>query len=213
MTLRIKICGVTNLPDAMAAVEAGADALGFMLYPKSKRYVAPETVAAITQVLPPFVARVGVFVNESLNHVSEVKERCQLDTIQLHGEESPEYCAQLPGTIIKAFRLQSPQTLIEAQEYPVSAWLLDSYSPAARGGTGETFNWSWIQDALPLKRPVIVAGGLTPENVAACVLATRPYGLDVSSGVEDGPGKKNAEKMTHLIRQAQQAAQQIATSP
>ena len=213
MTLRIKICGITNLADAMAAVEAGADALGFMLYPKSKRYVAPETVTAISQALPPFVARVGVFVNESLDHVRELKTRCHLDTVQLHGEESPDYCAQLPGTIIKAFRLQSRQTLVEAADYPVAAWLLDSYSPAARGGTGETFNWDWIHEARPLGRPVIVAGGLTPENAGDCVVATRPYGLDVSSGVEEEPGKKSAVKMNHLIRTARQAADQIVTNP
>ena len=208
MTLRIKICGITNINDALEAVNAGADALGFMLYEKSKRFVRPETVKEIVRELPPFVSCVGVFVNESKETILSLRESCQLDTIQLHGDESDEFCQQIPGRVVKAFRLQTPEVLKTVATYRTSAWLLDSYSPAARGGTGDSFNWDWVNTSK-LDRPVIIAGGLSPENAAACVTATRPYGLDVSSGVEISPGKKSSEKMTAFITAARQAASRL----
>ena len=206
MTLRIKICGITNINDALEAVNAGAEALGFMLYEKSKRFVRPETVKEIIRELPPFVSCVGVFVNESRENILSVKESCQLDTIQLHGDESPTFCQEIPGKVIKAFQLRTPETLNTVATYQTNAWLLDSYSPAARGGTGDSFNWDWVKAASPLDRPVIIAGGLTPDNAADCVLATRPYGLDVSSGVEISPGIKCAKKMTDFVTAAREAA-------
>ncbi len=202
MAPKIKVCGITNKPDALAAVEAGVDALGFMFYAPSKRFVAPETVCEIVKELPPFVSLVGVFVNESADRIKSIKDSCNLDVVQLHGDETPKDCQSIPGQAIKAFRLQSPQTLKTLEQYPTSAWLLDSYSPAARGGTGDAFNWDWVRDAGPFTRPIIIAGGLTPENAAACVRATTPYGLDVSSGVESSPGKKCATKMRAFVAAA-----------
>jgi len=209
MTLRIKICGITNIDDALEAVNAGAEALGFMLYEKSKRFVRPETVKEIIREMPPFVSCVGVFVNESRENILSVKESCQLDTIQLHGDESPKFCQGIPGKVIKAFQLRTPKTLNTVATYQTNAWLLDSYSPAARGGTGDSFNWDWVKAASPLDRPVIIAGGLTPDNAADCVLATRPYGLDVSSGVEISPGKKCAKKMKDFVTAARETASRI----
>ena len=209
MTLRIKICGITNIRDAMAAIEAGANALGFMFFEKSKRYVPPETGRKIVQAIPPFVSCVGVFVNETHEKIQSIKDYCQLDTIQLHGDESPEFCHNIPGKTIKAFQLKNPIDLEATEPYKTSAWLLDTYSPAARGGTGESFNWSWVQDARPLGRPTIIAGGLSPDNAADCVLATEPYGLDVSSGVEKEPGQKCAEKMKAFIHAARVAAERL----
>lgn len=209
MTLRIKICGITNIDDALNAVDAGAEALGFMLYKKSKRFVRPETVKEIVRELPPFVSCVGVFVNESRENILSTRESCELDTVQLHGDESPKFCQEIPGKVIKAFQLRTPETLKTVAMYQTNAWLLDSYSPAARGGTGDSFNWDWVKAASPLDRPVIIAGGLTRENAADCVLATQPYGLDVSSGVEISPGKKCAEKMKNFIEVAREAASEI----
>ena len=206
MAIRIKICGITRVEDAWAAVEAGADALGFMIYGPSKRFIRANDVPAVVRDLPPFVSRVGVFVNESTETILACRERCQFDTIQLHGEESPEFCQTIPGPVIKAFRLQSRSGLEALSRYPASAWLLDSYSPAARGGTGECFNWNWIREAGSLGCPIIVAGGLTPDNVARCIETTRPFGIDVSSGVEASPGRKDASRMTDFILAAREAA-------
>ena len=210
MPPRIKVCGITNMPDALAAIEAGVDALGFMFYAASKRFVEPSTVREIAKELPPFVSLVGVFVNESSDHIKSIKDSCNLDTIQLHGDETPEDCESIPGSVIKAFRLQSRKTLETINRYETSAWLLDSYSPAERGGTGDAFNWDWVKNASPLARPFIIAGGLNPENAAACVQATRPYGLDVSSGVETSPGIKCGIKMRKFVNAAKEAA--IGTS-
>jgi len=200
MTPRVKVCGITNKTDALTAIEAGADALGFMFYKKSKRGVTLQQVRAIVQELPPFVSLIGVFVNEALDEIHRAKDQCRLDTIQLHGDESPEFCARIESRVIKAFRLQSKSVLAQARDYDTTAWLLDSYSAKGRGGTGDSFNWDWVREAAPLPKPIIIAGGLTPENVAQCVRATHPSGLDVSSGVEDGPGKKNPEKIKAFVQ-------------
>ncbi len=210
-TLRIKICGITNLEDALAATEAGADALGFMFYRPSKRFVTPDAVTRIVEALPPAVSTVGVFVNEDAETICELKQRCQLDTIQLHGDESPSFAEQIPGRVIKAFRVDSADAPAAAQAYRTSAWLFDSYSAKGRGGTGEQFNWDWVRATHPYSRPVFIAGGLTPENVGDCVRATLPYGLDVSSGVEDSPGKKSALKMTQLMASARLAASEAVS--
>lgn len=213
MNLRIKICGITSVADALEAANAGADAIGFMLYPKSKRYVTPEQAAEISRALPPFVARVGVFVNETEENIHHLIDFCQLDSVQLHGEESPEFCDGIPGKTIKAFRLRSQDDLTTMQPYRTDAWLLDSYSPSAHGGTGDSFNWTWVAESRPYARPVIIAGGLTPDNAADCVLATRPFGLDVSSGVESAPGKKDPARIKAFIAAARKAADQVSEEP
>jgi phosphoribosylanthranilate isomerase len=208
MHTKVKICGITRLPDALAAVEAGADALGFMFYEGSKRNLSPAAAAAIIRALPPFVAKVGVFVNASAETVRAVVAECGLDTLQFHGEETPEFCRQFaPLKVIKAFRIQDAASLKPLPDFAVDAWLLDSYVAGQRGGTGERFNWELAAQAKELGRPVILAGGLTPENVADAVQQVWPFGVDVSSGVETAPGQKDAglvQRFVGLVREMEQ---------
>jgi len=208
MHTKVKICGITRLPDALAAVEAGADALGFMFYEGSKRNLSPAAAAAIIRALPPFVAKVGVFVNASAETVRAVVAECGLDTLQFHGEETPEFCRQFaPLKVIKAFRIQDAASLKPLPDFAVDAWLLDSYVAGQRGGTGERFNWELAAQAKELGRPVILAGGLTPENVADAVQQVWPFGVDVSSGVETAPGQKDAglvQRFVGLVREVEQ---------
>lgn len=209
MTVRIKICGITREGDALAAVLAGADALGFLFYPKSKRHISPEQARDIIRALPPLTTVVGVFANESAKKIAAVRETCLLDAVQLHGEETPEFCRSIRGKTIKAFRLRNAETVAAAHAFPTGAWLFDSYAPNQRGGTGSPCNWEWIRQATPLPRPFIIAGGLTPANVGNCIKTVRPYAVDVSSGVEDAPGKKNADKMRRFVAAVRKAAAEI----
>ena len=195
---RVKICGITNLEDAIMAVEAGADALGFVFFQRSLRYVSPENAAYIVNRLPPFVQIVGLFVNEELTVVNAIADRCGLDIVQLHGEETPDYCRGITRRVIKAFRVKDAFSLDIMAEYHVSGFLLDAWSPTAHGGTGTTFNWDLALHAAAC-RPLILAGGLTPENVAEAVVTVRPYAVDVSSGVESAPGKKDAVLVSRFI--------------
>lgn len=201
MSLRIKICGITNLEDALIAAEAGADALGFVFAP-SPRQVTPEQAREIIRRLPPFVTTVGLVVNQD---PLPILEACPLDVIQFHGTESPEQVAAVPCRAVKAFRVRSEEDLAPLSTYEVSAFLLDAYVPGVMGGTGHRFPWDLAEKAKALERPVIVAGGLTPENVVLCVRTTRPYGVDVSSGVEAEPGRKDPEKVRAFIRNARGA--------
>ena len=200
MMTRVKICGITSEADALAAVEAGADALGFMFYEASARFIAAREAAAILGALPPFVVRVGVFVNATEERVREVAEECGLDALQFHGDETPEFCARFASRVIKAFRVRDEESLKGLSAYPVGAWLLDSYVPDQRGGTGALFNWDLALEAKTAGRPVILAGGLTPENVAEAVRRVQPYAVDVSSGVESSPGRKDPAKMRAFIQ-------------
>jgi phosphoribosylanthranilate isomerase len=209
MQLRIKICGITNLGDALSAVEAGADALGFMFYERSNRHITTEAVAKITGELPPFVLRVGVFVDPAPEKVNELAEKCGLTTLQFHGSESPDFCAQFSLPVIKAFRIADKSSLTQLASYKTAAWLLDSDVPGQFGGSGEKFDWSLAREATKLGRPIILAGGLTPGNVAQAMDQVRPYGVDVSSGVESAPGKKDAKKVAAFIRAARAAAGEI----
>jgi phosphoribosylanthranilate isomerase len=205
MNVKVKICGITSTQDAQAAVEAGADALGFMFYASSPRCVTRETAAQIVHQLPPFVAKVGVFVNPTSEEVRQAIADCGLDTLQFHGEESPEFCGQFGLKVLKAFRMQGPETLKALSNYSSVAWLLDSFVAGTRGGTGNTFNWEIAAQAVKMGGRVILAGGLTPENVAEAVRKVRPYGLDVSSGVESAPGRKDAAKVRAFITAAKGA--------
>lgn len=205
MSVRVKICGITRLEDARAAVEAGADALGFMFYEPSLRRVRLPEAAAIARQIPPFVARVGVFVNPDPAFVRQAVEACGLDTLQFHGEESPEFCAQFSLRQIKAFRVRDESTLQDCLRYPDRAWLLDSYVPGQLGGTGAVFNWALAARAKETNPWIILAGGLTPENIAQAVGQTRPYGVDVSSGVESAPGIKDARLIQAFVRAAKTA--------
>ena len=205
MGVRVKICGITNRDDALAAAAAGADALGFMFYEPSPRHLSLAVAAEIIRALPPFIAKVGVFVDAPAEFVQRAIAECGLDTVQLHGDESPEYCRQFTVQTIKAFRVRNEETLKQLPAYETSAWLLDSYVPGQPGGTGARFNWEVARAATRLGRPVILAGGLTPANVAAAVREVRPFGLDVSSGVESGPGRKDHAKVMEFIAAAKAA--------
>jgi len=200
--VRVKICGLTHRDDALAAVGAGADAVGFVFYEHSPRRVSLSEAASIIRSLPPFVAKVGVFVNPSVDEVRRALGVCGLDTLQFHGEESSEFCAQFGVKVIKAFRVASAAALPGLAAYATDAWLLDSCVPGQRGGTGEQFNWDLAIAAQSLGRPILLAGGLTPANVAAAVGRVRPFGVDVSSGVESAPGRKDPDKMRAFVAAA-----------
>jgi phosphoribosylanthranilate isomerase len=207
MAVKVKICGITNEADALAAVAAGADALGFVFYSPSPRSITIERAAAIVPALPPFVVRVGVFVNASEELVTTAVGACSLSLLQFHGEETPEYCQQFGLMSMKAFRVQDENSLQVLPTYPTDAWLLDAYSPDAVGGTGRTFNWELAVQAQKLGRPIFLAGGLTPANVGEAVRRVQPYGVDVSSGVEKEPGQKDHAKVTAFIKAAKAAGE------
>jgi phosphoribosylanthranilate isomerase len=195
---KVKICGLTNYRDAAAAMEMGADLLGFNFCPRSPRYMRPEKVADIVRKLPAFVDIAGIFVNSSIEHIREVASQCQLDWIQLHGEESPEFCRWLTydtAKLMKALRIKDAGDLQQVDNYSTDAILLDAYDPRKHGGTGLTFDWNIIGH---IGRRVFLAGGIHPGNAAAAV-ELGVYGIDVCSGVESEPGKKDHKKMKALF--------------
>jgi phosphoribosylanthranilate isomerase len=196
---KIKICGITNLNDALLAVELGADALGFVFYPKSPRVIQVRDAANICNALPPFVAKVGVFVNELEYEIEKALADCLLTALQFHGEEPPGFCQKFAAQSIKAIRMRGEDSLRLAAEYDVDALLLDTYTESERGGTGQTFDWSWAVKAKEIGTPIILSGGLTAANVQGAIRAVRPYGVDVSSGVEREPGRKDPEKLRRFI--------------
>ena len=205
MSVIVKICGMTSLEDALAAVESGADAIGFIFHPPSPRYIPFEQAAAISAKLPLHVVRVGVFVDTPEELVFGAVSSCGLNLLQFHGEESPEYCLQFGLMTMKAFRIKDESSLLALKNYPTDAWLLDSYAPDRLGGTGEQFNWDFARQAASFGRPIFLAGGLTPANVADAIQSVRPYAVDVSSGVESAPGKKDHAKVRAFIRAAKEA--------
>jgi phosphoribosylanthranilate isomerase len=202
MPVQVKICGITNIEDAVAAVKAGADALGFIFFRGSSRFVEPASAREIIRHVPKTVLKVGVFVNEAADQVRKIAEEAGLTAIQLHGNETPEYCESVASRVIKAFRIQGENSLAELSAYRASAFLLDSYVPGQPGGTGEAFNWDLAVKAKDFGHPIILAGGLTPENVADAVAKVRPEMVDVSSGVEFAPGRKDHQKVGEFIRRA-----------
>ena len=205
MSVRVKICGVTSIEDAIAAVNAGADAVGFMFYERSPRRITTDMASVIKNALPPFVVRVGVFADATENTIRTAMI-CGLSALQFHGNEPPEFLKRFsPITTIKAFRIQNAGSLALLPAYNTSSWLLDSYTPAQLGGTGNTFNWEYARQARDLGRPIILAGGLNPDNVADAVRKVRPYAVDVSSGVEFAPGKKDPAKLAAFIQAAKSA--------
>ena len=195
---RVKICGITNLEDALAAAEFGADALGFV-FAESPRRIDPERAAEIVRSLPPFITSVGLFVNESPDVVGNIVKECRLDALQFHGNESPGYCRQFMIKRIKAFRIGDENGLRVIPHYRVDAYLLDTYVEGVPGGTGKCFDWDLALRAKGFGKPVILAGGLTPHNVAEAVRKVDPYGVDVSTGIEVKPGKKDHKKMKRII--------------
>jgi phosphoribosylanthranilate isomerase len=205
MMTKIKICGITNIEDAVTAIGYGADALGFVFYPKSPRNITPETARSIVQSLPPFITTVGVFVDEDVSNIEKTVSYVGLNTVQLHGSEPPESC-NLSRKVIKAIKIKGLSDLESLNSYKnVSAYLLDTYSPHAYGGTGQVFNWEVAVDARKFGR-IILAGGLTPENIAEAVKMVQPYGVDVSSGVEGScKGEKDHNKLKLFIERAKSA--------
>ena len=198
--IKVKICGITNSDDASKAVELGVDALGFIFAPSPRR-IRPEEAHSIIAALPPFVIAVGVFVNEEPATIRKVAETCGLDLLQLHGDESAEVCAELMPRAVKAFRIKSERSLDEVQPYlgNVKALLFDTFSEKVRGGTGKTFDWSVAAKAKRFGVPLILSGGLSPANIAEAITTVRPYAVDVNSGIEERPGKKDHRLMRALM--------------
>lgn len=198
--LKVKICGVTRLEDALAAVRLGADAIGFNFWPRSKRYLPPADARAIIRRLPTFVSAVGVFVDPTCDEVRRAAEASGIVLAQLHGDETPELCLEMPLPVLKAIRVADARSLVQIASYEVRGFLLDAPS-AGYGGSGKVFEWSLVAD-VAREMPVVLAGGLTPENVAEAVRAVRPWAVDVASGVESAPGVKDEQKMRRFIEAA-----------
>ena len=203
MSIKIKICGITNAQDAEAAVAAGADALGFVFYPKSPRCIEPAAAKRIIAQLPPFVLPVGVFVNQDPETIRNIYHECGLAFAQLHGEETPAFCESLGRPVLRALRLRDRGSLLALAEYKgrmgVRGFVVDAFSAEAYGGTGQTVDWSLAREVAKAA-PILLAGGLTPGNVQEAIRQVQPYGVDVSSGVEERPGKKDHEKIRAFTR-------------
>ena len=200
MKTQVKICGVTNVADALAAAEAGADMIGLMFYEHSPRHVSIATAAEISRALPPFVLRVGVFVDPQEALVTRAIGDCNLTLLQFHGDEPSDFCTQFGLMTVKALRVRDAQSLDQLVNFQTDAFLLDAHSKSGLGGTGEKFNWDLAVEAQKFGKPIFLAGGLTPENVAAAMRQVRPFAVDVSSGVEFAPGKKDHAKVKAFIQ-------------
>lgn len=204
MPVRVKICGITRLEDALLSARLGADAIGLNFWPGSKRYLPPAAAREITRRLPPLVTAVGVFVNPTRDEVLRAAEASGITVAQLHGDESPELCASLPLPVLKAIRVTGPEALAALASYEVQGFLLDAAAPGY-GGSGTTFDWSLAAEVAQAV-PVLLAGGLGPENVAEAVRLVSPFGVDVASGVESAPGVKDPEKLRRFIAAAKELA-------
>lgn len=207
MRTRVKFCGITSSGDAEKAILAGADAVGFVFFKDSPRYVTPEQASAIIKGMPLFVSTVGIFVNEELGFIEECVQSCGLGAVQLHGDESVQYCfefrnLQFKGVkLIKAIRVKDKDSLSSIEECHADAFLLDTYKSSVYGGTGTGFDRTLAILAKEYGRRIIIAGGLNPDNVYDIIKEIRPYGVDVSSGIESSPGKKNIELMEEFMRE------------
>lgn len=197
MRTRVKICGITNLKDAKAAVEIGADALGFVFYKKSPRRISVRDAKYIIENLPPFVERIGVFVNERKETVKKIIKKCNLSAVQFHGDETPKYCSSFKGLkVTKAIRIKDKKSFKKLTSFNnVGAILLDAFQEQKFGGTGKCFDWKLLRKYKKNKLPIILSGGLRPDNVTQAIRSVRPYAVDVSSGIESRPGKKDTRLM------------------
>lgn len=225
--LKIKICGITNLADALSAAKLGVDFLGFIFYKKSPRYISPKKAKRIIQKLSPDIKKVGVFVNEDIEKVKRIAKYLKLDFLQFHGEESPNYVLRFSAKgsaegrpafgwrsasggkgykIIKAFRIKDKEIIKRIPKYNTDLYLLDTYVKRKRGGTGETFNWNLAVKAKSFKKPIILSGGLNPKNIVRAIKKVRPYAIDVSSGIERILGKKDLRLMAEFIKKVRYAA-------
>ena len=203
---RIKICGITNLDDGLEAIAAGVDALGFVFVPNTPRYITPSQAKLVIKQLPPFITNVGLFVDNEIGEIEDIVNHCKLDAVQLHGNESPEMCTQIrfQTKVIKSFHVKKELQVLrnEIENYRVDAYLLDTFIKGKAGGTGQTFDW---RIAEGLSQRIILAGGLTPDNIGTAIAQLQPYGVDVSSGVEKSPGKKDTNKIYSFVRQVRKA--------
>ncbi|MEW6512067.1 MAG: phosphoribosylanthranilate isomerase [Bacteroidota bacterium] len=205
--MRVKICGITRIEDALYAADEGADAVGFIFVRTSPRYVTPEAAAAIVRHLPPFVTPVGVFVNEGRESIRETIEVSRIRCLQFHGEESPSELEEWLLPVIKSFRIGNGLTPPGRETYHADAYLLDTYVSGIPGGTGKTFDWSVARSAAAIG-PIILSGGLNPLNVGEAIRAIRPYAVDVSSGVESAPGVKDRYKIREFFDAVRRSADQ-----
>lgn len=198
--IKVKICGITNVDDALATADFGADALGFVFYRGSPRYISPDEAKQIIKKLPPFIVTVGVFVDEKSDEVEGIMRHASIDVAQLHGHEPPEAC-MISKRVIKAIRVKELSDLEILKHYHVSAFLLDTYTPEFFGGTGQIFNWDIAVDAKQFGK-IILSGGLNPDNIEKAIKWVRPYAVDVSSGVEEEKGRKDRRKLRLFIERA-----------
>ena len=204
--MRVKVCGITRLEDAQAAADLGAFALGFVFWPASPRFVDAERARSIVRALPPFVTAVGVFVDQPQADVNEVADRVGLGAVQLHGNETPEYCGGITRRVIRAIGLPETTDISSILEWPSSVTLLvDAYDPEKHGGTGRPVNWT-VAARVASRRPTILSGGLRAENVVTAITTVRPYAIDVSSGVEERPGVKDARRLRAFFEAVAEAA-------
>jgi phosphoribosylanthranilate isomerase len=202
--IRVKMCGITTIEDAALCVEAGVDALGFIFVEKTPRFVTPATAAAIIRTLPPFVTPVGVFWDHPPGHVKAVAEACGLRALQFHGDESPEDVLQFTLPVIKAIKVGGAADLAQIDRYDVSAILLDSPARWSEGEAREPIQWELAARVTPARR-IVLSAGLTPDNVARAITVARPYAVDVNSGVEARPGKKDGDKVRRFMAEARRA--------
>ena len=213
--VKVKVCGITNLDDALAASEAGADALGFNFYARSPRYLTLAEARRIVAEMPASVLCIGVFVNEDHPAVVErMAGEAGLSAVQLHGDEPPDYCAALGRLkVIKALRVGEDFAPAAATRYPVTSVLLDAFHARARGGTGETFDWALARRTRELVPQLYLAGGLTPENVEGAIAAVSPYAVDVCSGVELAPGRKDAARVRAFVAAVRRGEKNLDAEP
>jgi len=206
MSVKVKICGITSVADGLAAVEAGADMIGLMFYEQSPRHITLPQAVEISRALSPYVMRVGVFVNPEADMVLRAIGECGLNLLQFHGDEPSEFCKQFGVMSMKALRVRDADSLSVLENFHTDAFLLDAHSKSGLGGTGEKFNWDLAITAQKFGKPIFLAGGLTPENVGDAVKKVRPFAVDVSSGVESAPGKKDVAKVRAFVAAARAAS-------
>jgi phosphoribosylanthranilate isomerase len=208
--IRVKVCGLTTRDDALRAAELGADALGFVFAPRSRRRADPDTVARAVEELPPFVTTVGVFQDQPAHRVREIARGCRLGLLQLHGGEDLEYARSLGWPVLKAVGLERREDLRRLEAFPgLGVFLLDAAAGGTSGGTGRSFHWEWAREAKRFGR-IVLAGGLGPHNVSQAVRLARPWAVDAASGTETSPGRKDIEKMRLFIRRAKEAGRGLA---
>jgi phosphoribosylanthranilate isomerase len=201
---KVKICGITNFEDAAKSLDCGADALGFIIYQKSKRYIKPSEALKIIKELPPFVTKVAVFVDSPFRHITKITNELCINTIQLHGNETPDFCSKFRHTVIKALRIKDSVDRQQVDSFPTQAILFDTFSDAEYGGTGKSFDWKVLK-RLNTDKKIILSGGLNPDNIEQAIRTVRPYAVDVSSGVEKSPGIKDHKKIKNLIEAVKNA--------